>query len=432
MFDEFIKTLQKEIYPRQLLTSPEALITYSTDSTGLSNLPKAVFLPESSYQLQSVIRLCNQFGIQVTARGSGTGLSGGAIPRDNSLVVCLARMNRIISIDEAKYLATVEPGVVTAKLRKQVERQNLFYPPDPSSASVSTIGGNIATAAGGPRIIKYGTTSEYVLGLEAILLDGSLIRTGILNKENARELDHRIQLTVGSRDYSGLITKAVLKLITKPSKCISYLVAFKRLEEANQLVIKINQSAIMPAALEIMDKALIEIVTSYMSVNVNSETNALLLIEIDDEDIDHQEQFINKELVKLKPLTIVKSTNQADSERTWSARRAVLPLLSKAAPSVLSKKVSVPPSKVANLIRGAQKIAKKYKQTIACFGQAAIGNINPTIVTNLNQEINVQKTRQVLSDISDLTQRLGGSLSGQHGMGLVKKEFLKPEINKSS
>ncbi|TET55444.1 MAG: FAD-binding protein, partial [Actinobacteria bacterium] len=207
MFEKFINEVEKVIDSKQLLTSKEALLAYSLDATRLKSMPKAVFLPETSKQLRDVIRLCNEFSISVTPRGSGTGLSGGAVPAKGSLVISFSRMNSILNIDTINLIAEVEPGVITANLQEEVSDQSLFYPPDPSSAAVSTIGGNIAEGAGGPKALKYGVTRDYVMGLEIVLPDGSLIRTGGSTYKNVSGYD-LTRLMTASEGSLGLIMKA--------------------------------------------------------------------------------------------------------------------------------------------------------------------------------------------------------------------------------
>ncbi len=431
MFEKFINKVEKVIDSKQLLTSKEALLAYSLDATRLKSMPKAVFLPETSKQLRDVIRLCNEFSISVIPRGSGTSLSGGAVPAKGSLVISFSRMNSILNIDTTNLIAEVEPGVITANLQEEVSDQSLFYPPDPSSAAVSTIGGNIAEGAGGPKALKYGVTRDYVMGLEVVLPDGSLIRTGGSTYKNVSGYD-LTRLMTASEGSLGLITKAYLKLLPAPEESLSYLLTFKTLEKASKAVVEIIKSGILPTALEIMDKVTAKAVEKYAKIEIISKAEALLLLELDGYGLMKQAVLVDKVLKTIKPLSVKKAKSKKQSENFWQARKAALPALSSIAPSVLLEDVTVMRSELPSLIRGIQKIAKNNNLVIGCFGHAGDGNLHPTIVTDLRDEKNAQNTKKVIKEIFELALQLGGTITGEHGIGLIKKEYLEKELGKKS
>ncbi len=419
MNDTFINALSKEIQPEQLLAQPEALIAYSLDATRLNRQPKAVFFPYNTDQLSRVMKLCQEHKVAVVPRGSATGLSGGAVPTKDSLVISFTKMNNITNIDETNLLAEVEPGVITANLQRQVLKQNLFYPPDPSSANVSTIGGNIAEGAGGPRALRYGVTRDYVMGLEVVLADGSIIKTGGLTYKNVTGLD-LTRLMVASEGTLGLITKATLKLLPAPPESLTYLLSFKSLIKACQAPAAIIKTGILPTALEIMDKTTIDAVAKHIDIKVSPSAQALLLVEI--------EKPVDAALKKLKPLDFKVAGNEAEASKLWAARRAALPALSSIAPSVILEDATVPRSQLAALVSAIQAIAKKHNLIIGCFGHAGDGNLHPTIVTDLRDKDKAQAVDAATAEIFKAALKLGGTLTGEHGIGLIKKDYLEGEI----
>ena len=431
MSDKFISVLENEVDGSQVQTIPEVLHAYSLDATRNAKLPRAVFFPYHTAQLQDVMRLCSEHKISVTPRGSGTGLSGGAVPSEGSLVVSFTKMNNIKQVDEVNHLAVVEPGVITNDLQKTVLKQELFYPPDPSSANVSTLGGNIAEGAGGCRALKYGVTRDYVMGLEVVLADGNVINTGGLTYKNVSGLD-LTRLMVASEGTLGLITEATLKLLPAPSESATYLLSFKTLDKASRAVVEIIGSGILPTALEIMDKVTIEAVSKFTNAKIPAKTQALILLELDGRDVSAQCKEIDKALKRIKPTEIIKTQDQVKANELWEARKAALPALSRIAPNVVLEDATVPRSELINLIKGVQQIAKKNSLTIGCFGHAGDGNLHPTIVADLRDAKQAKSSEKAIDEIFELALKLGGTLSGEHGIGIVKKKYLEDEIGEKN
>ena len=431
MSEKFINALEKEVSSEQLQTSPEARHAYSLDATRNAQLPLAVLFPEGTRQLQEVMRLCNEHKVAVTPRGSGTGLSGGAVPSADCLLVSFTKMNNLKEVDNINHLAVVEPGVITNDLQTTVLKQNLFYPPDPSSANISTLGGNIAEGAGGCRALKYGVTRDYVMGLEVVLPDGSIINTGGTTYKNVSGLD-LTRLMVASEGTLGLITEATLKLLPAPNESATYLLTFKTLEKASRAVIEIIASSILPTALEVMDKVTIDAVRKFSNVKIDDKAGALILLELDGEDVSAQRKKVDKVLNRIKPNEITKTTDALKAKELWAARKAALPALSRIAPNVLLEDATVPRSELVSLIKGVQKIAKNNKLVIGCFGHAGDGNLHPTIVTDLRDAKQSKRVEKATDEIFELALKLGGTLSGEHGIGIVKKKYLENEIGEKN
>ena len=443
-----VKDLEKELTslltPEEVVSSQEALICYGGDSTRLTGTADAVVRPCSAESIRLVMEYAAKEKIPITPRGAGTGLSGGCVPVNGGIVVSTERLNRIIEIDPVDLVAVVEPGVITASLHSAVEARRLFYPPDPGSHAFCTLGGNIAENAGGLRGLKYGVTRDYVMGLDIALPDGRTFKAGSRTRKNVTGYD-MVRLFTGSEGTLGFITGATLKLIPLPEAKAGFLASFDTLEEASEAVVLIIKSGITPSTLEIMDSVTLKAVAAYrggmesreQSLNAPSPFNggeggygALLLIEVDGSKPDVLRQ--SAKLVDALKFAGVKELRQAkdplEQEEIWAARRAALTALARISPSVILEDATVPRGEVPAMVRAIRAVADKYGLVIGTFGHAGDGNLHPTIITDLRIEENRGKATAAVGEIFAAALKLGGTLSGEHGIGLMKSSYMESEL----
>ncbi len=430
LFNEF-KNLVGENY---ILTEPEDLVTYSYDAAPLEAVqPAAVLMPGTSEELGKIVALCHENKLPITVRGAGTNLSGGTIPMAAGVVVLTGRLNTIIEVNEDDMYAVVQPGVVTAKLAAQVEAKGLFYPPDPGSQAVSTLGGNVMENAGGLRGLKYGVTKDYVMGLSFFDAMGNHIRTGSRTVKCATGYNIT-GLMVGSEGTLGILDEIILKLIPYPEHRKSIVAVFKTIEEASETVADIIASKIIPATLEIMDNFTIRAVEDFSRAGLPRDAAALLLIELDGYPGQVEEDGSRTvEICKKHGAHQIKTAeNDAEREKIWSARRSALSALATIKPTLVLEDATVPRSKIPDMVRGLYEIAAKHKLTIGTFGHAGDGNLHPTILTDKRDKKEWTKVETAIEDIFDTALALGGTLSGEHGTGIAKSAFLEKEIGKAS
>ncbi|MDQ0286935.1 glycolate oxidase [Desulfofundulus luciae] len=426
------KHLKRILGKEKVFTAPEDCLCYSYDGTFKTGVPGVVVRPSSTEEVAAVMKLASRERIPVIPRGAGTGLSGGAVPLEGSLVIDLTAMNRIVKIDPAEMLAVVEPGVITAYLHKTVENMGLFYPPDPSSANVSTIGGNIAECAGGPRGLKYGVTRDYVLGVQVVLASGEVIQCGGETVKNASGYDLR-GLFVGSEGTLGIITRANLRLLPKPQARQTILADFKTIEEAAGTITAIIGAGVIPAALEIMDDVTIRCVENFLHAGLPLDVEAILLMEVDGPAVSLPGQVKTiATLCRQHGAARVKvAETEAEGAELWRARKAVSPAVVQVKPTKISEDATVPRSNIPAMIRGIREIARKYNLIIAIFGHAGDGNLHPNILIDKSNPEEMERAEAAIEEMFKLALSLGGTLSGEHGIGLLKAPFLEMEFGKA-
>jgi glycolate oxidase len=404
-------------------------ITHSYDATMKQFLPDAVVYAENTDQVRRIMVLANANTIPILPRGAGSGFTGGTLPVRGGIVLVLTKMNRILTIDGDNLIAVVEPGVVTADLQRAVEKQGLFYPPDPASKEFSTLGGNIAECAGGPRCVKYGVTKDFVLGLEVVTPQGDVIRTGGQTLKNVVGYD-LTKLIVGSEGTLGIVTEITLKLIPKPEAKKTMLVQFETIEGAARAVSAIIRSKIVPATLEFLDAATINCIRHISPIPLPPQCSALLIIEVDG-DAELIEKQARKILEVIHPLGVVDVRVAADheeAEKIWQVRRNVSPNLRKINPDKFNEDIVVPRSKVPDMIRALEKLAKEYDVSIVNFGHAGDGNIHVNVMVDLREQGMAEKVDEVMDRIFAAAVELKGSLSGEHGIGTSKARYLGMEL----
>jgi glycolate oxidase len=424
------KKLEKILGQNGVLTSPEDLAVYGYDSTFEDHPPDVVLLPRTTEQVSAVVKLAGMERIPMVTRGMGSGLAAASVPCLGGIVLALTRMNRILEIDQVNATARVEAGIVTADLQTAVEKLGLFYPPDPSSIRHSTIGGNIACNAGGPRCLKYGVTGDYVLGLTIVLADGGILRSGGKLIKDVVGYDLNALFT-GSEGTLGVITEALLRLVSLPKFARTALVEFSSLEDASRTVNAILSAGIVPATLELMDETAISCVEEALQIGLPLDVAAILLIETDGADKDGVEREINAtaDICRSNGARLVKVA-QSETERSklWQARRSVAPALARKAPNKLGEDITVPRSAIPEAIRRLKAISIKYGLPIVIFGHAGDGNLHPNILFDKRDPEQWAKVGQMVKEEFDTALELGGTLSGEHGVGTLKRPFIEKAL----
>lgn len=424
------KRLRDMVGEKYFRDDQEALVAHSYDGTPmLQALPDGVIYPADTAQVSAVMKVLAEHRIPVISRGSGTNLCGGTVPVHGGVVMVMHRMNRILDIDLENLTAAVQPGIITADFIKRVEELGLFYPPDPSSMRISTIGGNIAECSGGLRGLKYGTTKDYVIGLEAVLASGEIIRTGGKLMKDVAGYD-LTKLLVGSEGTLAIITEATLKLIPPPKAKKTMLAMFRNLYSAARTVSAIIESRIIPATLEIMDNPTIRVVDDFARLGLPLDMEAILLIEQDGdvEAVERDMELIRSICEREQADRIEAAENREEAERLLTARRSAFTALARIRPTTILEDATVPRSKIADMVLRINEIAKKHRVNIATFGHAGDGNLHPTITTDARDKEEIHRVEQAFEDIFAAAIELGGTITGEHGVGMVKAPYLEWKV----
>ncbi len=420
-----LKELAKIVGSANLLTSPEELTVYSYDATGRESLPWAVARPVQAAEVSGILKLANRERFPIVPRGAGTGMSGGSVPVRGGVVISFERMNRIIEINEEDFLAVVEPGVVTGELQRAVEARGLFYPPDPASHKFCTIGGNVAECAGGLRAVKYGVTKDYVLGLEVVLPTGEIINTGARTVKSVAGYD-LTKLIVGSEGTLGLATKITVRLLPLPESVRTFAAFFNSVDEAARASSRILANRIIPRALELVDQAALRAVETYLKEDLSKGAAAMVLVEIDGsaESTERESGRVADILTQSGAMRVSRADSPAEREHLWKARRSISPALYTIKPKKVNEDIVVPRSRIADILREIGAIAKKHDLLIVNFGHAGDGNIHTNILVD---DADLTRANAAVKEIFEATLRLGGSISGEHGIGMTKAAYLPME-----
>lgn len=424
--NKILEELAQIVGSEYVLTSSEDLIAYSYDGTSIEHCPDAIVLPFNTEQVSRVMQICYREGICVIPRGMASGLAGGAVPVSGGISLCLTRMNRILNLDTKNMMVSVEAGMITADLQAQVEAVGLFYPPDPSSVRHSTIGGNVACNAGGARCLKYGVTRDYVMGLTVVLSDGRILQTGTKAIKNVTTYDLK-NLFVGSEGTLGIITEVLLKLIPSPKFVRTAMAVYPLLENASVTVNNVLRAGVLPATIELMDNTTIETIEEYLHLGLPTNVAAILIIEVDgsdEETVTRQIETIGHVCRASGASDVRLAKTEAERADLWRGRRAVLPSLVRRGPDQLSEDISLPRAAIPEAIRRIKVVSEKYGLTIAVFGHAGDGNLHPSILYDKRDPEQVHRMEQASRDIFTIAIELGGTLSGEHGIGVLKLPFL--------
>ncbi|MFH2047677.1 MAG: FAD-linked oxidase C-terminal domain-containing protein [Pseudomonadota bacterium] len=423
------KKIQDIAGPKYCSRSKEDLICYSYDGTANRYLPDAVVFPGNTSEVSSILKLASLDGFFVIPRGSGSGMTGGSVPVMGGVVIVMNRFKHVIEIDRDNFTATVEPGVITAQFHREVEKFNLFYPPDPSSSEFSTLGGNLAECAGGPRAVKYGVTRDYVLGLEAVLPTGEVIKTGVKTAKGVVGYD-LTRLLIGSEGTLGIITQITVKLLSLPESVKTMTASFLELDKAAKAVSEIIRQGIVPRTIEFMDKESIKCVEKYLGTAIAADSKALLIIEVDGRS-DEAESSI-KQLQELCISLGAKDVRIAGSKEEaaliWKARKSISPALFTYAPDKINEDIVVPRSKIPDMVQKINSMRNKTGLTIASFGHAGDGNIHFNIMLDKKNSKDLKKAETAIEELFDYTIELGGTISGEHGVGITKAAYMAKEI----
>jgi glycolate oxidase len=428
-----LEKLERIVGAEFLRTDPETLAKYGVDALQRGRLPDAVVLPGSAAEVSAVARWCDRVGVPLVVRGAGTGYTGGAVPLRGGIVMGLDRMNRILEIDEENLLAVVEPNVVTGDLQRAVESVGLFYPPDPASLEESTIGGNVAECAGGPRAFKYGTTKRYVLGLEAVLPSGEVVKTGSKTVKNVVGYD-LTQLLTGSEGTLAIITKVILRLVPRPPYRMALRAIFPDVETAALAVSNLLRARVVPATLELIDGECLHALERHTGTPLAPEgAGAALLIEC-----DGMPQAVQEEIARVEQacrdsggMEVLLAGSDAERVEVWRVRRELSASLRALAPSKFNHDVVVPRGRVPALFALIGRLREELKLRMPCFGHAGDGNIHVNIMADPGDAEEMDRVRRAERELFEGVIRLEGSISGEHGIGFSKAPFLPLELSPS-
>ncbi|MCC6543525.1 MAG: FAD-binding protein [Nitrospirae bacterium] len=424
-----IDHLRRELGNDIVRTDKEHMICYSYDATRIERLPDVLLMPGTDAEVSLILKIANSEKIPVIPRGAGSGFAGGAVPVQGGIILSLQRMDKILEVNRDDFYIVAEPGVITRNIQKAVEAEGLFYPPDPSSVNFCTIGGNISTCAGGARGVKYGTTKDYVMGLEAVLPAGDIIFTGTRAPRSVAGYD-LTRLLVGSEGTLGVITKAILKLIPLPENTITVAAVFGSIHDAISAIDHIILSGIRPSVIEFMDKASMGVVRDLLPESVREKGEAMVISEVDGPETITQDGLIRIGDICRKSGAVIISTatNKQDREKLWTARRSVSPALYKINPTKINEDIVVPRSKLTELMIEIDRISSTYKIQIVSFGHAGDGNLHINVMTDDKNAEEFKRARKAIRELFDVTLRLSGSISGEHGIGMTKAPFLPMEV----
>ena len=426
-----LKELSDIVGSRHLVTRQEELIKFASDGTKLEFMPDAVAFPGSSEEISKIFLLANREIFPVIPRGGGSGMSGGSLPVSGGLILATDRLNRIILIDPENLVAKAEPGVITAFFQEEVEKLDLFYPPDPASADLSTLGGNVAECAGGLRGLKYGVTRDYILGLTVVLPTGEIIDTGVETVKGVAGYD-LTRLIVGSEGTLAVVTSITLRLIPKPPTKRTMTAFFPDIPSAVRTVSDIIRGKIVPSTLEFLDRLCIDCIREEMGMDIPGEPGAMLLIEVDGDElvVGMESQKIEKICVMSGAVEFNIAHGEKEAEKLWQARRAVSPSLINLRPGKLSEDVVVPRSRMPDLVSFLSELSDRYGLPIPAFGHAGDGNIHVNIMMDKDNPDEVRKGEKVITELFKKVVDLGGTITGEHGIGITKAQYMDIEFSR--
>nr|MCU0600400.1 FAD-binding protein [Desulfobacterales bacterium] len=395
--------------------------------------PDVVVFPGTAQEISDILKLANQFQFSVTPRGSGSGMTGGSVPVNGGVVLVMTRMNRILKIDRDNLIGVVEPGVITGVFQKAVEKEGMFYPPDPSSSDFSSLGGNVAECAGGPKAVKYGVTRDYVLGLQVVLATGEIIRTGVQTAKGVVGYD-LTRLIVGSEGTLGVVTEITLRLLPRPESVRTLTAVYDQMAAAAQTVSEIIRRGIIPRVIEFMDNASIRCAEEYADSGLPVEADALLIIEMDGtvEETEKTARRVASLCRDMGAARVETADTQEAIDALWKARKSVSPALFKYGPHKINEDIVVPRSRIPAMVEKIKALSRDTGLTMVSFGHAGDGNIHFNIMLDKKNPSQLQKATRAVEELFDFTLELGGTISGEHGVGISKAPYLEKEISSDS
>ncbi len=432
--DTLIDQLRTCVGASHVLTTKEELLVYAFDGTAaLRQLPRAVVFPADTAQVAAVLRLARTHRVPVVTRGSGTGLSGGSVPLPGAIILCLLRMDRILELDAQNLVLRTQPGVRTQAIYDAADAAGLFYPPDPGSMKISTIGGNVAENAGGLRGLKYGVTRNYVMGLEVVLADGSVCRLG--NKCVKDVAGYNLKdLFIGSEGTLGVVTEVLLRLLPKPAARHTLLATYAQMDAAAATVSAIIAAKIIPCTLEFLDRKTLRCVEDFAKVGLPLDAEAVLLIETDGHPAAAADEARQIEAIAAAhgALAVRRARDAHEAVQLATARRSAFSALARLKPTTILEDATVPRSELASMVRFIEGVSQRHGLEIATFGHFGDGNLHPTFLTNERDAAEMHRVEVAMKEIFDETLRLGGTITGEHGVGLAKKAYLHQQLGDAS
>lgn len=430
MKDSLKKELIAVVGQDRATDRPEDLVVYSLDPHIEEHLPDIVLFPVSTEEVSAVMKIAYREAVPVTPRGSGTNLAGQTVPLRGGIVLAMSRMDTILEIDRDNRIARVQPGVINFDLQQQVERYGLMYPPDPSSWTTSTMGGNVGTNAGGPRTMKYGVTRDYLLGLTVVLANGDVLHTGGRAIKNVTGYD-LTRLMCGSEGTLGIITEIIVRLVPKPLDSRTIMAHFPKLEDSSDTVAAIVAAGIVPAALELMDRVVISAVEADTHLGLPTDVDAILLVEVDGdtESLDAHVRTIEQIVSQKKASGVESASSPEEAERLWKGRRAAFSVMARLRPNAIIEDATVPVANLTAMVRKITEIAEKHRLRIGVLAHAGDGNLHPLILFDQRDEAELHRVESAIEEIFREALALGGTLSGEHGIGMAKAPFLSMELD---
>ena len=427
--DEFRSIVGNEWF----LDTPEDLATYSYDGFLPEFRPDAVIVPGNTDEISKVMGVANRERVNIIPRGAGTNITGNSVARKGGIILAFHRMNKILEIDPENMCAVVQPGVVNADLQKEVARYGLMYPPDPASMFVSTIGGNVALNAGGPRGVKYGATKDYLLGLEVVLPSGEVIRTGGKTFKNVSGYD-LTRLLCGSEGTLGIFTEIIVRLVPLAPAKVTLQAIFSDLDDAAKTVPAIIGSGIVPTTLELIDRVVLDVIRDYGGAEFPKEAEALLLIEVDGEEVsvEAQGERIEKFCREKGAIEVQRATSPEEADKLWQARRGAFGAIARVRPNCVVDDATVPVKRLPDIIRKILELADKYRLKIGVLAHAGDGNLHPCIMTDLRDKDEMARIDKAMLEMYEATLAMGGTLSGEHGIGIAKDRFMPMQFTEAA
>lgn len=428
---EVVEKLKQIVGAENVLVEPDKVEPYGADAVKEKFPPEAVVFPENTAQMVAILKLANEYLFPVTARGGGVGYTGGAVPVDGGIVIGTDRMNKILKINADDLYVICQPGIRTFELQQAVEKHGVFFPPDPASYKDSFIGGNIAENAGGMRTPKYGITGRYVLGLEVVTATGEVLKIGGKVEKNVVGFN-LTSLIVGSEGMLGIITEATLKLLPLTEATSTVRASFKSMEEACKVLTKFTPEGLLPMAMEVIDKHCINAIEQNYAFGLSKDAAAILLVAVDGskEEVAKNAERIEQILSENGGFDVLRAKSKEDEDKLWDVRRAISPSLMKFGTLKINEDVVVPRSKVPELVAKVEQIGKKHNTFVANFGHAGDGNIHVNFMCNREDADSIQRARLCVSEAFQLSVDLGGTISGEHGIGYVKAPYMDYAIDK--
>lgn len=428
MKTEWMEALQTALDDQMVSTRSE-LDNYRSEAAFGEFCPEAVVYVTTAEVVSKVLKIANEYKVPVTPRGLGTGLSGGDIPVHGGIILDMSQWSASVEIDPEDLVATVSPAILTSEIHTKANEYGLMYPPDPSSSNIATIGGNLAENAGGPRGLKYGVTKDYVLGLEVVTPEGEIMHTGGRTIKNVTGVDIT-SLIVGSEGVLGIITGATLKLIPKPAASQTVMAAFSTMELAGEAISKTLASGILPAKMEFIDQACARAVEAYEPLGLPTDVEAIVLIEVDGHPAAVQEETetAGKIMKELGGSRISMPQTEEETQNIWKARSLVSLAIDEIKPAKASEDATVPRSQIPAMMKRLSEIREKYNLTLVVFGHAGDGNLHPNILCDERDKEEIKRVEQAIGEIFEAALELGGTLSGEHGIGTMKAPFLEKEL----